>query len=295
MKTERSGSMAQLIISMIIMGTVGLFRRFIPLPSGVICMTRGFSGALILSAVMLVRRERLSPKAIKENLLLLVASGALLGINWVLIFEGYRYTSVAVVTLLNYMAPLIVVLLSLPVLGEKLSGMKLFCVLLAFFGVVLVSGVVQEGALGPGELKGVVLSFISAFFYAGLVLLNKKMKPISTYDRSIIQLATAGAVMLIYNLVSGAFVSLRLDGFSGAMLAVVCLVHTGLAYSLYYGCMGKLQAQVLALFSYIDPVVAVLCSAVILHEGMTLISALGAVMVLLGAVLSELPEKQKLR
>lgn len=292
MKNEKRTGMIELIISMIIMGTVGVFRRGIDLPSGVICMFRGFVGAGILLLGMKLRRESFSPAAIKENLLLLVLSGGVMGVNWILLFEAYNYTSVAVATLCYYMAPVFVVLLSPAVLGEKLTGKRLFCVFLALVGVVLVSGVTETGIGGIGELRGVAFSLVAAVFYAGVILMNKRMKPIPTYDRSIVQLASAGAVMLVYDLFARNLTGLTFTPRTLLMLAIVCFVNTGLAYALYYGSMGKLPAQVLALFSYIDPVVAVLMSALVLREGLTPAAAVGTVLVLAGALLSEMPEKK---
>ena len=77
------------------------------------------------------------------------------------------------------------------------------------------------------------------------------------------------------------------------MLCIVGIVHTGIAYTLYFGVMDKLKAQTVALFSYVDPVVAILLSAVILHENIGVWGYIGAVLVLGATLVSELPEKNK--
>ena len=57
--------------------------------------------------------------------------------------------------------------------------------------------------------------------------------------------------------------------------------------------MEGLPAHTLALLSYIDPVVAVLLSALLLKEAFTVWTALGAVLIIGAAVLGELPEKDR--
>lgn len=287
MSQKNTKSMLMLISSMVIFGTVGIFRRFIPLPSGVIAMLRGIFGALFLVAVMLIGRIKPDRDAIRQNLLLLCISGATMGVNWILLFEAYNCTTVVTATLCYYMAPVFVILAS-PVVHEKLTARKLICVLLALIGMVFVSGAAQSGMPERGELRGVLFSLSAAMMYASIVLMNKCMKPIPAYDRTVIQLMTAGLVMLIYTGVSGQLRGLTMPPLVLVMLAVVCIVHTGLAYALYFGSTEKLPAHILAIFSYIDPVVALILSALVLHEPLTASTALGAVLILGGALMCDL-------
>jgi len=72
----------------------------------------------------------------------------------------------------------------------------------------------------------------------------------------------------------------------------VGILHTGVAYALYFGSMDHLRAQTIALFSYIDPVVAILLSALVLLEPVGPLSLIGAVLVLGSTLVSELPERK---
>ena len=284
-------SLQKLIASMVIFGTIGIFRRFIALPSASIAALRGIVGAAFLLALTVLRGKKLSLGAIRSNLALLLISGALMGVNWIALFEAYRFTSVAVATLCYYMAPVIVILLSPLLLGEALTAKKLVCVAAAILGMVLVSGVLDSG--GAGSVRGVLLGLAAAALYAAVVLINKKMKPIPGLDRSVIQLASAGIVVLPYALLGGFGGTGALTARTVLMLVVVCLVHTGLAYALYFGSVERLPAHTLALLSYIDPVVAVLLSALLLHEKLTLLTALGAVLIIGAAIVCEMPGKAK--
>ncbi len=276
--------------AMTIFGTVGIFRKFIALPSYVIVMTRGFVGALFLFLFVRLKGNRFSAADIRRNLWLLLISGAAMGFNWILLFEAYNYTTVATATLCYYMAPTFIILASPLVLRERLTLRKIVCVVVSLTGMVLVSGVLNAG-FAASELRGVALGLGAAALYATVVLLNKQLHGIGAYDKTVMQLLAAAVVILPYLLLTGGFSGLSCSPLGLLMLAVVCLVHTGFCYALYFGSMDGLPAQTFALFSYIDPVVAVLLSALLLNEPLTPLTGIGAVLVLGAAVLGELPEK----
>ena len=281
------------ILSMFIYGTIGLFVRFIPLPSSVIAFTRGVIGSLFLLLVLLLKRSRLSGKAIRAVLPWLCFTGSMLGFNWILLFESYRYTTVATATLCYYMAPIFLVLLSPFVFKERMTLRKVLCVLAALLGMVFVSGAARGGLPAAGELKGVLLALSAAVLYALIVISNKKFGGLSAYERTIMQLIISAIVLLPYNSLTGAFAGAALSARTVFLLLTVGIVHTGVAYFLYFGSMENLKSQTLAILSYIDPVVAVLLSALILREPLSLLDVLGAVLILGAALICELPEKAK--
>ena len=225
--------------------------------------------------------------AVKANFKMLCLSGACVGFNWILLFEAYRYTTVATATLSYYMAPVFVMLASPFVVGERLSLLKSFCVAMALGGMVLVSGVLQGGSEGVTML-GILYGIGAASLYAIVVLLNKFIHDIDGYDLTIMQLGTAALVLFPYTLFTENFGQMHPDTVSLLLLAFVGIVHTGFNYSLYFSSLQQLQAQTAALLSYIDPVVAIILSTVLLGEHMDLLSGLGAAMVLGSTLLQEL-------
>ena len=287
---EKRSALWMLLSSMVIFGTVGVFRRWIPLPSATVAAARGIVGAAFLSALRLVRKQRFSRDAIRSNLALLLLSGAAMGANWIALFEAYRFTTVAAATLCYYMAPVFVILLSPLVLREKLTLRKGICALCAFLGMVPVSGVLSGGL---GGARGALLGLLAAALYGAIVLMNKRMRPMPATDRAIVQLLAAGVVVLPYAIFSGGAGAQALSAKTLLLLAAVCFVHTGLAYALYFGSVEHLPAHTLALLSYIDPVVAVLLSALLLRERLTLLTVFGAALILGAAAVGELPEKEK--
>ena len=72
------------------------------------------------------------------------------------------------------------------------------------------------------------------------------------------------------------------------LILIVGVVHTGIAYVLYFGSFDGLKAQSAAILSYIDPVAALLFSALFLREPLSLPGIAGAVMIIGSAVVSEI-------
>lgn len=277
----------KLIAAMVIFGTIGLFVRHIPLPSSIIALCRGVTGTLFLVVLMLARKVRFDGKAIRKNRLWLLLSGGALGFNWILLFESYRYTSVAVSTLCYYLAPILVILASPLVLKEPLTLKKGLCVLAALAGMVCLSGVLQSGLPQGGELKGILFGLAAALLYACIVLLNKQFKGISALEKTILQLGISAVVLLPYCLLTVDVSGLSLEPKTAILLVLVGVVHTGFAYALYFGALGVIRGQTAAILSYIDPVIAVLASVLLLREPMLPAEALGAVLILGAAFLSE--------
>jgi RarD protein len=300
----------KIVVTMLIFGSIGLIRRNIPYSSAMISFFRGAVAALILFVLRLCgvfghrsssafSASSLGSSAaaasnttssadyrteVRINLLPLAISGAMIGVNWILLFEAYRFTTIAVATISYYMAPVFTVIASVFILKEKLTVKKAVCVLVAVIGMVFVSGVIETGISG---LKGVLLGMGAALLYSGDVIINKKVKGVDGIDRTIIQMGFAALAVLPYWLVNEDFSTLMFSLQPMVLLMVTAVVCTALTYSLYFSAIQKVPAQTAAILSYIDPVVAVLISALILHEGMSVLTLVGVVLVIGAALFSE--------
>ena len=278
-----------LIFSVSVFGTIGIFVRWIGLPSSVIALVRGAVGAAFLLLLARFRHAPIDRAAIRRRWQLLLLSAAMMSFNWITLFEAYRYTTVATATLCYYMAPIFVTLISPVLLKERLTARKLLCVFLALAGMVFVSGVPQSGLPGPSEAKGILLALCSAALYAGVILINKYLAGVPAYDRTLLQLACAAAVMIPYILLTEDLSAMSVTPLGAVLLLIVAVFHTGWCYALYFGSMTVLSAQTVALFSYIDPIVAILLSALLLREPLGWSGILGAALVLGSTLVSELP------
>lgn len=286
----KNKALFSLLLSMIIFGTVGIFRRYIPLPSGFIAFSRGLTGFVFLAAFMALRKRKFDFGKIKEKFFVLCLSGGLMGFNWIMLFESYNHTSVATATLCYYMAPVFVIAVSPFLFGEKIGKKKAFCILCAVLGMVLVSGIFESSFGGISELKGILLGIGAAALYASVVIINKKIPEVPAFEKTVVQLGSAAAVILPYVVFAEEVLPEDFTALSVTMLIIVGVLHTGIAYILYFGSVGSLSAQTTALFSYVDPAVAIILSGTLLGEGMTLYGALGAVLIIGGAMLGETSE-----
>ena len=288
MKRKRSPR-ARLVLSMLIFGTIGVFRRWIPYPSSVVALARSAIGLAFLLLLRAARREPVDRAAVRQNLWKLLLLGAMLGANWILLFEAYNHTSVAAATICYYMAPVFILLLSPLVFGERLSLRKGLCAAAAVLGMALVSGVFSGGLHGA---RGIALGLGAAALYAAIVMVNRTLRGLSAEDRTLMQFAAAVAVMLPYVLLTEEVAALTFTPRSLLLLLLVGVVHTGIAYVLYFGSIAEVSAQTAAFLSYLDPVVAVLLSLTLLGERMSLSAMLGAALVLGAMLLSERKPKK---
>lgn len=211
---------------------------------------------------------------------------------WILLFEAYHYTSIAVATLCFYMQPTIVLLASPILFGEKLSPKKLLSGAIAILGMVFVSGVPESGELPPQNSLGLGLGLLAALCYAVVVLLNKRLSVADANAQTAIQLLSASLFITPHMLLTEDFSKLtQIDLLSIACFLVLGLLHTGFAYALYFKSIPHIQAQSLAILSYIDPLTAVLLSSLLFGERLSAYGLFGAICILGAALLSELGKK----
>lgn len=275
-----------IIGSMLIFGSIGLFVREIPLASAQIALIRGIIGSLFLILSGIVTGKKPSLTAIKPNLLYLLIAGAAIGFNWILIFEAYRYTSITNAILCYYFAPVFVVFLSPFVLKERLTGGKILCILGAMAGMFLVAWPGKDSSFSSRELIGIGFGLSAAILYAVVIIMNKFMKNMTGLESTTVQISTASLVLIPYVLSKGPIPLGILDGRALSFMLLLGLMNTGVAYLLYFTSMQKLNGQTVAIFSYIDPISAILMSAIFAGEKLTGLQLLGGALILGGTYFS---------
>ncbi len=281
-----------LIISMTVFGTIGLFVRNIPLPSGEIALYRAVLASILIGAFLLVTKQKIPFGKIKKELPLLVLSGVAMGFNWILLFEAYKYTTVSVATLSYYFAPVIVTVACPILFKEKMTAKQWICFAMSTVGIVLITGIGDIGA-GSSNLKGILFGLGAACLYATVILLNKFIKNVDGIHRTFLQFLSAIAVLTPYVIFTDG-VNLNVLPTKGwIFLLAVGFIHTGVTYCLYFSSLKELPGQKSAILSYIDPLVAVLVSVVILQEKMTITQIIGGALILGFTLWNEMPQKER--
>lgn len=267
-----------LIASMVIFGTLGPFVRNIPVASGELALYRAVLAALLIGAFLLLTRQKIPFAAIRREVPLLLVSGMAMGINWILLFEAYKYTTVSVATLSYYFAPVIVTVVCPILFKEKLTGRQILCFVMSTLGLVLITGIGEVG--GGRGMIGILFGLGAAVFYAAVILLNKFIRNVEGIHRTFLQFLAAIVILLPYVLMTGGVTLGGMNAVGWANLLIVGLVHTGLTYCMYFSSLKELPGQKAAILSYIDPLVAVLISVTVLGETMTAQQAIGGVLIL---------------
>lgn len=275
----------EIVFSMAAFGTIAVFVRNIGLPSGEVALYRAVIAALALFLWQLCTRQTVRWQDVKKELPLLFVSGAAMSVNWILLFEAYKYTTVAMATLSYYFAPVIVTVASTVLFRERLTAKQISCFVMSTLGLVMVIGV--SGGGGSHDLLGILLGLGAAVFYAAVVLINKGIRRVSGLNRTFMQFLAAILVMTPYISMTGGSHLAGLDMTGAVNLMVVGVFHTGICYCMYFSSLRYLKGQEASILSYIDPVVAVILSVAVLHEPVSPLQAAGGFMILGFTVLNE--------
>ena len=282
----------EMILAMAIYGTLALFVRRIPLTSAEVALFRAVIALAVVQGVRMVRRRRGGGEWLRlgGDTLLLFLSGAVMGLNWVCLFQAYRYTTVSVATLSYYFAPVIVTVACPLLFRERLTPLQALCFVGSTIGLVLV---INAGGPGGGtQLKGVAFGLAAAVLYASVILMNKKISRASGIDRTILQFAAAAAVLLPYVLATEGFHFGNMTPVGWLCLMCVGVLHSGVAYVLYFSALSELPGQETAILSYIDPLVAVAVSLILLGEPVTPLQMAGGAMILAFTLYNEIGGKK---
>ena len=279
------------VLAMVIFGTLAPFVRNIGVSSGELALYRAVMGAGLIGIYLLAKGKNPFCGGLKREILLLLLSGGAMGINWILLFEAYRYISVSTATLCYYFAPVIVTALSPVLFRERLTRKQLFCFVMATLGLVLITGL--ESSAGSANLTGILFGLGAAVFYAAVILLNKYIRSTAGIQRTFLQFLAAIVTLIPYVAATGGVTLSRLDGTGWLCLLVVGILHTGITYCLYFSSLKEIPGQRTAILSYIDPLVAVLISVTVLRESMTWQQALGGGLILGFTLWNALPGREK--
>ena len=284
------GAKLKIIFSMVVFGTMGIFVRKIPLSSGEIALFRAIIATVGIIMYKFISREKIVFKEIKKDLPILFISGAAIGFNWILLFQAYNYTTVSIATLSYYFAPVIVMIVCPILFREKLTIKQLICFFMSTIGLIMVIGI-GGMAKSNSNIIGIGFGLAAAVLYATVVILNKFIKNVTGIDRTLIQFIAAIIVLIPYITLTTGINIHRLDKIGLINILILGLLHTGVAYCLYFASLKELKGQEAAILSYMDPLVAIIVSVTILGESINSIQIIGGVMILGFTLLNEIELK----
>nr|WP_321297894.1 EamA family transporter [uncultured Sphaerochaeta sp.] len=279
---KRMNGTSAFVLSMVIFGTIGAFVRVIGLSSPLIAFYRGLLGTLYFLPSMRSwitnQPDLLSLWLYRRKLLL---SAFLLAGNWILLFEAFRNTTIAIASLLYYTAPLLVLLFSRIGSKERIPMRTLISLVSSFFGMVLLCNV--EGNDGYSG-KGVLFGMGAALCYAGLIMVNRSLKELPEEHTTPIQLALSTLVLAPYLFLFEleSFFPTRVVGW--AALAILGFVHSGFGFLLFFQGVKTVEPKKIAILGYLDPLVSVLISVFLFQEILTQWQIVGSLILIVSIV-----------
>lgn len=276
------------LASLFIFGFNGIFASYVDATSAQIVFLRVLIGTVVLLSAFLITRKQLTCFDDKRALGFLALSGCAMGLQWLLLFEAFNHIGVGMATLLNYCGPIIVIALAPFVFKERMTWNKILGILVVIGGVLLLNGT----ATGSLDVIGIGCGLGAAALYAVMVTFSKKASSIKGLENTCIQMLSGLVAVFAVLLLKGeAAVTLPLHSVP-AMLELG-IFGTGAACLLYFSGIGDMKAQTVAVLGYLEPLGAVVLSALILGEAMTSLQLVGAACVIGGACLAQvrLPER----
>lgn len=276
------------IFALLLFGSNGIVASLIHLSSYEIVLLRTLIGSLLLIAIFFIAREKLTFYKYKTQSIFLAVSGIAMGTSWIFLYEAYDEIGVSLASLAYYCGPVIVMILSPFLFGEKLTKLKVCSFLVVLVGIFLVNGTAFENGV---SVWGLACGLLSAICYSLMVMFNKKAKDITGLENSMLQLFVAFLTVAIFVGIKQGY-RMEIDTQSIIPILVLGLLNTGIGCYFYFSSIGKLPVQTVAICGYLEPLSAVLFSVIFLKETMLPIQIIGAVLIIGGAMLGEYRKRQ---
>ena len=276
------------IFALLLFGSNGIVASLIHLSSYEIVLLRTLTGSLLLIAIFFVAREKLTFYKYKTQSIFLAVSGIAMGTSWIFLYEAYDEIGVSLASLAYYCGPVIVMILSPFLFGEKLTKLKVCSFLVVLVGIFLVNGTAFENGV---SVWGLACGLLSAICYSLMVMFNKKANDITGLENSMLQLFVAFLTVAIFVGIKQGY-RMEIDTQSIIPILVLGLLNTGIGCYFYFSSIGKLPVQTVAICGYLEPLSAVVFSVIFLKETMLPIQIIGAVLIIGGAMLGEYRKRQ---
>jgi drug/metabolite transporter (DMT)-like permease len=277
-------SYLEYIASLLLFGSNGIVASYIILSSVEIVFTRTLIGSLLLILIFVFSKQKTQFWKNRRHLFYLVISGVAMGASWMFLYEAYSRIGVSIATLAYYCGPVIVMILSPILFKEKMTWVKLAGFLAVLVGMFCVNiQVLSQG----GTVWGLVCGIMSALMYAIMIIFNKKAISITGLENSMCQLCVSFITVAIFIGLYQGF-SIRLEPGSLLPILVLGIINTGIGCYFYFSSIGNLPVQTVATCCYLDPLSALIFSAIFLGEALSFAQIVGAMLILGGAAFGEL-------
>lgn len=255
----KTASLLEIHFSVLFFGLTGLFGRFLDLPAVYIVLGRVFFASAALYALFRIKGTDMALRSGRDAVLLF-ASGAVLAFHWTAFYQSVKVSTVAIAVMTFSAFPIFLTFFEPMLFKEKLKLRDIIFAASMLFGVYLI---VPEFSAGNRMTLGIAWGMASSLSYAVLSLMNRKL--VENY---------AGVVVAFYEQASAAVILApvlflarpRVTAVDWALLALLGVVFTGMAYSLYINGMKTVRAQTAGMIAGLESVYGILAAALLLAE-----------------------------
>ena len=274
--TERNALLA-IHLGALLFGLSGIFGKLAATTPNMIAGGRAGFAVLALSLAALLWRRRTAPRPSLRQMALLALGGLLLGTHWITFFEAVKVSGVAIATLGFASFPAFTVLLEGLLFRERTRPSEFVMVGVVCVGLILVT---PQFSLDSDATVGLLWAVVSGFLFALLSLLNRaSTRGLDPIKAALYQNITV--LICFLPLAWPLLPSLRpLDWLWLAMLGILC---TGLAHSLFVASLRVLNARTTAVIFALEPVYGILFAWWLFSEQPTLRMLVGAALIV-GAI-----------
>lgn len=265
-------------ISAAAFGTLAIFGRYAyaaGMDTFTVLFLRFSIAALLMGMLLAARRESLPRGKVLGQL---VGMGALGYVGQSFMYlTAINYASAGLVALLLYLYPFFVMILSVLVLKEKVTGIKLVALALALVGTALT--VDPQG----GQVIGALMAIAAAAIYSVYIIVGTNvMKHVSPVQSSAVIFASAGAVFGTITAVNGAHFPVTNSGW--LTIAGIVLIATVIPVVTFLAGLERIGPTNAAMLSTLEPVVTVILGAWLFQEKLSSLALMGGGMILVAVM-----------
>ena len=281
MRENNKKSILFLHVAVMLFGFSGVLAQYVQVPAVLVAMGRVICSSLLLLAISLVKKDKLTLES-KKDYALIIGTGVIMAIHWSSFFQAIQVSSVAIGTITFSTFPLFLTFMEPVVFKEKLRARSVISAVILLAGVyITVPEFSVENQVTVGILWGMLCSFTYAIMTLGNRYFSKKYtgRIICLYEQGTAAIVLLPALWLVK-------VEWRPVDIAG--VAAMGFVCTASAYSLYVSAQKGVRAQTAGIISGMETVYGIIFAFVFLREVPTVRELIGGAVILGVALYSSL-------
>jgi len=264
--------MIELVLSMSLWGTLGAFAIWSGLSALEISFYRCFIGAIFAGILLLKAKQKL---LFNREELIVGLAGVLLTLNWLFLFKSFQLASITIGNMSYYLQPIILMILGVIFFKEKVSTRQWAFISLALAGVLLTIEI-QSFQRQNNVALGCGYAILAALLYSFVTVLMKRIK--MPFQKVLFIQFSVGALMLlpfIWNQLAPNNTLKLIGPRALSNILAIGILHTFVAYILYYRAIQKTSFATIAIISYLDPLIAIASDVIFFEKPLSSLQIFG--------------------